>query len=72
MGAFRLLKELFLQVQQGFLGLSGCYLLFGSKWNVFEDYLDLSHLSVNCMGTMLSLSGGRRHRGLLDILSVDM
>eukprot|EP00913_Durusdinium_trenchii_P018457 g17340.t1 len=47
------------EVKMAFLGTGGNFLLIGSKWNVVEDYVDLSHLTVSVLGNMVSLSGGQ-------------
>jgi len=47
------------EVKSGFFGTGGCCLLLGSKWNVVDDIVDLTHYSVSGLGCMVSLSSRR-------------
>lgn len=47
------------EVKSGFFGTGGCCLLLGSKSNVVDDFVDLTHYSVSGLGCMVSLSSRR-------------
>lgn len=47
------------EVKSGFFGTGGCFLLMGGKWNVVDDFMDLTHYTVSVMGCMVSLSAGQ-------------
>lgn len=46
-------------MKSGFFGTGGCFLLMGGKWNVVDDFMDLTHYTVSVMGCMVSLSAGQ-------------